>query len=94
MCATSRPRRGQEDAGDEDGCVSRFWRHPTKRRYYRVRLETDLFGHWILRRVWGSLDSRRGAMRCQFFPTRQAGAAAIKAVAARRKRHGYTEVLG
>jgi hypothetical protein len=67
----------------------RSWRHPDKRRYYSARLERDLFGTWVVRRVWGSLDSRLGGMRCEPVASFGAGLDMLARIESRRRRRGY-----
>jgi hypothetical protein len=68
---------------------ARYWRNLDNRRYYRAYLEQDLFGAWVLRRVWGSLDSRLGGMRCETVASYDAGLDALARIARRRQQHGY-----
>jgi len=36
------------------------WVHPGKKRYYKLRLDCDLLGDWVVTRVWGGLNQATG----------------------------------
>jgi hypothetical protein len=44
--------------------------HNQKQRYYRVMLSRDLFGDWVVTRVWGGINKATGRithLRCFTF---------------------------
>ena len=40
-----------------------LWVNPAKKRYYRLRVETDLLGDLTLVRTWGSLVTNLAGMQ-------------------------------
>jgi predicted DNA-binding WGR domain protein len=63
------------------------WERDT--RYYELRVQQDLFGHWLLTRVWGRKGSGLGQIRhAVCVDQTEANARYIKAEA-RRKKRGY-----
>jgi hypothetical protein len=69
------------------------WVHPGKRRYYRVYLERDLLGDWVVRTVWGGIASRRGRMVSSGVGSYEEGLSAIRAIGKRRAQRGYSAVV-
>ncbi len=67
----------------------RLWIHPTKRRYYRLRIENDLFGKTFIVRTWGSLDRNISGMKIDAIESDNI-ADIVNMITARRKRRGYT----
>ena len=69
--------------------------HPTKlvfisdARVYTVVLDVDLLGDWAVVQSWGARGDRRGGSRVTHVPSFEAGLALVRAIACRRKRHGY-----
>jgi len=70
------------------------WVNPEKGRYYAVYLDTDLFGHWVLTKAWGGLNSHRGQVRKDCVASKEAGLQAILDLDKRRKKRGYCPVAG
>jgi hypothetical protein len=68
------------------------WVNPEKGRYYSVYLDLDLFGHWVLTKAWGGLNSHRGQVRKVCVGSKEAGLQAIQALDKRRKKRGYCPV--
>lgn len=58
------------------------------RRYYALRIEPSLFGHWILVREWGRIGSSCHR-RSEHWPTIEAAQAASGAILQRKLRRGY-----
>ena len=69
------------------------YRWESAKRYYVALLYRDLFGTWILRRVWGGRFNALGNERCEPVADETAGWAAITRIDALRQRHGYQRVL-
>lgn len=44
-----------------DAWLHSRWERDT--RYYELRVQQDLFGHWLLTRVWGRTGSALGQIR-------------------------------
>ncbi|ADE17014.1 hypothetical protein Nhal_4006 (plasmid) [Nitrosococcus halophilus Nc 4] len=62
-------------------------------RYYEARLHPDLWGCWVLTRIWGGKETQLG--RIENFPcaSYQEGRKQLAIIQARRKRHGYKMVI-
>ena len=63
-------------------------------RYYCVHLQQDLFGCWVLTRVWGRKGSRRGRIIHTLVDTQITGERSIARIARQRTRHEYRLVAG
>ncbi len=62
-------------------------------RYYKAILCQDLFGDWVVVRVWGSLASRAGRIASSWVANEGEGEMALCKIAKRRLAHGYTDIL-
>ena len=60
------------------------------RRYYRLDVEPDLFGHWLLTRQWGRIGSR-GQMRVSSFASRDDAECAFAQKRRAKEHRGYIE---
>lgn len=58
-------------------------------RYYELRVQQDLFGHWLLTRVWGRKASALGQIRHELCADQAEANARYAAAAARREKRGY-----
>jgi len=67
--------------------VALRWERAT--RYYRAHLEQDLWGHWIVTRVVGRSDGRRGRYMTTWVPSLEHGLITLGAIARRRHERGY-----
>ena len=65
-----------------------LWINEEKRRYYRIRVHTDLFGRPSVIRTWGSLQSDRSGMQINHVE-KDALRNLLKAITQRRKTNGY-----
>ena len=65
----------------------RRWHRDT--RYYEARIERDLWGGWVLTRVWGRRGSPAGQVRHDPCESRAEALARLVAVAQRRAARGY-----
>lgn len=65
------------------------WRfvHRAKRRWYKVRVQKDLFGQVVILCLWGSLDSRLGGKRCEPYARER-----LLAILKRRQKRKYEAV--
>jgi predicted DNA-binding WGR domain protein len=58
------------------------------RRFYRLDVQPDLFGGWVLWREWGRIG-HSGTVRHDAFTSREAADAAQAQLAAAKARRGY-----
>jgi WGR domain len=58
-------------------------------RYYRVHLEQDLWGAWLLTNVNGRIGSRLGRDRSTPLESIENALTALAAIAKRRRQRGY-----
>lgn len=61
-------------------------------RYYEVRIQQDLWGGWVLTKIWGRRGTQLGSMAhtpCQSYQT---ALDELDAVRTRRQRRGYNLV--
>jgi hypothetical protein len=63
-------------------------------RYYELRVQQDLFGHWLLTRVWGRKGSALGQIRHELCESYAAGIAKFNQAEVRREQHGYAKLRG
>ena len=64
-----------------------------KRRFYRLDVQPDLFGHWLFVREWGRIG-RRGQSRIMSFASGEEARAACERQHRARMRRGYAEAQG
>lgn len=65
------------------------WEHPEKQRYYRVIFARDLFGDWVITKIWGGLNQAGGGAKhiaCQSYDD---GLKLIEKIAKIRNQRGY-----
>jgi predicted DNA-binding WGR domain protein len=70
--------------------IRQRWERHT--RYYEAYLHQDLWGNWVLTRIWGGRGQATGQVRHQPCPSYAAGIAALERVGHRRRQRGYTPV--
>jgi predicted DNA-binding WGR domain protein len=73
------------------------WRHSRwerDTRYYELRVQQDLFGHWLLTRVWGRKDSALGQIRHEVCVDQAEANTRYVAAEVRREQRGYTQIRG
>ena len=58
-------------------------------RYYKVYLYRDLFGDWMVTKVWGAINSRLGNYTHQMFYEYIDARNCINEIIERRKERGY-----
>ncbi|MGY6217349.1 WGR domain-containing protein [Methylolobus aquaticus] len=58
-------------------------------RYYEAILQQDLWGTWVVTRVWGRRGTRLGQVRDAVFMSYEEAAKAFEAVSGRREKRGY-----
>ena len=70
--------------------VRRRWEKAT--RYYEAYVDQDLWGGWVLTRVWGRRGTRLGQIRRAPFGSYAEALDQLAAVAERREKRGYAPV--
>jgi hypothetical protein len=65
------------------------WVNREKAPYYQAHLHRDLFGEWILVKVWGGCGSRRGRLGSPAVATYGEGLDALREIGERRSARGY-----
>lgn len=73
---------------ETESWVRLCWTKPT-RYYYEVHLAPDLWGQWMVTRIWGRTGTalgRRMSIPCASY---QEGLQQVAAVKARRRQRGY-----
>ncbi|EFO28697.1 WGR domain-containing protein [Roseibium sp. TrichSKD4] len=60
-----------------------------KRRFYRLSVQCNLFGEWELQREWGRIGSL-GRTQRKVYPSPGTALDALKDMAIRKERRGYT----
>jgi hypothetical protein len=65
------------------------WVNRTKARYYETHLSRDLFGEWILVKVWGGCGSSRGRLASTGVASYGEGLDALREIGERRSARGY-----
>lgn len=63
--------------------------HHQKQRYYRVLLSQDLFGDWVVTRVWGGIGKATGRITHISCPSYDEAKLTIKNIIKHRKQRGY-----
>jgi hypothetical protein len=62
-------------------------------QYYEAHLYQDLFGYWVLTRVWGKRGTHRGRVIHAACSSYNSGKKQLAAVQEQQKRRGYMLVL-
>ena len=65
------------------------WVNQEKARYYQAHLCRDLFGEWILVKVWGGCGSSRGRLHSTGVASYGEGLDALREIGERRSARGY-----
>lgn len=61
-------------------------------RYYELRVVQDLWGAWVLTKIWGRRGSKRGRVVHIPYDSVDAAVGAYQKSSDRRRRRGYTPV--
>jgi hypothetical protein len=67
-------------------------RWETETRYYLAWLHQDLFGEWVVYRMWGGKRNGRGSSRLDRVASEEEGRRLLEAIAKTRRAHGYREM--
>lgn len=62
-------------------------------RYYEVHLQQDLWGSWVLTRIWGRRGSPMGQIRRAPCASYAEAVKQLAAVRSQRQRRGYEPVM-
>lgn len=71
-----------------------FSRWERESRYYELRLQQDLFGDWLLMRVWGQRGSALGQIRRELCSNYAGGVSLYASSIKVREQRGYIRVRG
>jgi len=75
-----------------NGTMTEEWFHSRwerDTRYYELRVQQDLFGNWLLTRVWGRRGSALGQIRHELCESYAVGLAKYAEAEIRRAKRGY-----
>jgi predicted DNA-binding WGR domain protein len=64
-------------------------RWETTTRYYEAHVQQDLWGSWMVIRLWGGKASRRRGAKIDHFTSQEAAYAILDRITKRRLAHGY-----
>ena len=71
-----------------------FSRWERETRYYELRLQQDLWGDWVLMRVWGGKGSALGQIRHELCTDYSHGQRIYAQSLIQRGKRGYVQVAG
>ena len=83
----------QADALDHAADLHHQSRWEKDTRYYLLQLEQDLFGEWVLTRVWGRKQSALGQLRREPFDSYGQALARLGKEERRRQGRGYVRTI-
>jgi hypothetical protein len=69
--------------------IDQRFEHRQKQRYYRVILSQDLFGDWVVTRVWGGIGKATGRITHAPCASYEEAMILIQGISKTRKRRGY-----
>lgn len=65
------------------------WENLEKRRYYRVIFARDLFGDWVITKIWGGLNKSGGGTKHLACANYEEGMKIIEKIMQMRIKRGY-----
>lgn len=65
------------------------WENYQTNRYYRILLAHDLFGHWLLTKIWGGINQATGRTVHIAYQSYDDAIKAIDHIAKTRIKRGY-----
>jgi hypothetical protein len=77
------------DYNSDDWVTCRWEQRTGEGRYYIVLLQQDLWGQWILTRIWGGRQRKAGQAKHILLNSREEGILELKKIAERRALHHY-----
>lgn len=69
--------------------IDQRFEHSEKQRYYRILLSHDLFGDWIVTRIWGGIGKASGRVTHIACSSYEEALMLIEKMIKIRKRRGY-----
>lgn len=69
--------------------ISIRWEHSIKKRYYQIALTQDLFGDWVITKVWGGINQATGRIIHMACNTYEEAEIHIRKIQYTRKKRGY-----
>jgi hypothetical protein len=69
--------------------VVKHWENPHNQRYYRVAVEQDIFGQWVIISTWGGIIRASGRSKGRVLASREEGLLLLEKVDAERKSRHY-----
>jgi predicted DNA-binding WGR domain protein len=69
--------------------IDQRFEHEQKQRYYRVILSKDLFGDWVITRVWGGIGKASGRITHVFYPSYEKASMVMQGILKIRRNRGY-----
>lgn len=76
---------------EEEPALFSRWERDT--RYYDLRLQQDLWGDWLLTRVWGSKGTALGQIRRELCPSYAGGVSLYADSIKRSEQRGYIHII-
>ncbi|OUR99214.1 hypothetical protein A9Q81_11610 [Gammaproteobacteria bacterium 42_54_T18] len=68
------------------------WENKGTNRYYEARIEQDLFGNFVVKRVWGGIGKSSGGANATPIHDKKEATAVVTSISERRKKRGYEQV--
>jgi len=65
------------------------WENSHKKRYYCLILAQDLFGDWVITKVWGGINKASGRIVHLPCPSYEIAHSTIEKIARTREKRGY-----
>lgn len=69
--------------------IDQRFEHKEKQRYYRIMLSQDLFGDWVITKVWGGIGKAGGRIVHVSYSSYEEAAVEIENILKIRRRRGY-----
>jgi predicted DNA-binding WGR domain protein len=73
-----------------DKWTQRRWEKDT--RYYEARVHQDLWGNWVVTRIWGRIGSKLGQIRHTPCPSYEDAQKELNAIEKRRQSRHYRPI--
>jgi predicted DNA-binding WGR domain protein len=69
--------------------IIQYWENPHNQRYYRVAVEQDIFGQWVIISTWGGKIRASGRSKGRVLANREEGLRLLEQATAQRKSRHY-----
>ncbi len=76
----------------QETCTYQRWEKES--RYYEARVHKDLWGDWVVTRVWGQRGSKRGRIMNTPCTSYSDALKTLEQIQKRRKSHQYRPITG